>query len=124
MKKISMFFLAVAMTAVFTVPSFAMLRKDLQTVKGTVTYINSTRTEITVKDGNTGKDVTFSSPGVGAEIATGSLVLVMYKTGTTTAKSVRIVVPRVKRSAVKAGVAAPIYTAAPIPAVSSKKSAW
>lgn len=98
MKKLSIILTALAILACFSAPGFAMLRKDLQAAKGTVTYINSARTEITIKDNASGKDVTFSSKGVSSDISTGSTVLVMYKVGTTNAKSVRLVVPRARRA--------------------------
>lgn len=104
MKKLSAIFLAVAILAVFTTPSFAMLRKDLQSVKGTVTSINTARTEITIKDSVTGKDVTFKSPGVSMDVIKGQVVVVLYKTGTTDAKTVRVV------PAKKGAVATPVST--------------
>lgn len=130
MKKLSAIFLAVAVLAVFTTPSFAMLRKDLQSAKGIVTSINMARTEITIKDSVTGKDVTFKSPGVSADVMKGQVVVVLYKVGTNDAKTVRVV------PAKKGAVAASASTYSAPKAVSSdtyttpkttapvKKSSW
>ncbi len=130
MKKLSAIFLAVAVLAVFTTPSFAMLRKDLQSVKGIVTSINTARTEITVKDSVSGKEVTFNSPGVSVDVMKGQVVVVLYKVGTNDAKTVRVVPLK------KAAVAAAASTYSAPKAVSSdtyttpkttapvKKSSW
>ena len=113
MKRLSAIFLAVAVLVVLTTPSFAMLRKDLQIVKGTVVNINSARNVITVKDSVSGKNVTFNSPGVSVDVMEGSLVVVIYKVGTNDAKTVRIV------PAKKGGVAAPVKMESVPKAVSS-----
>lgn len=130
MKKLSAIFLAVAVLAVFTTPSFAMLRKDLQSAKGTVSSINAARTEITIKDSVTGKDVMFKSPGVSVDVMKGQVVVILYKVGTNDAKTVRVVPVK------KAAVAASVSTYNDVKAVSSdtyttpkttapvKKSSW
>jgi len=91
MKKLMTIVLSMAMMTIFAAPSFAMLRKDLASVKGTVVSVNSARTEITVKDMTTGKEVSFSSPGVPSEATTGKTVIVLYKKGTMNATTVRVV---------------------------------
>ena len=132
MKRLNVVLFTVAMTVFFVTPSFAMLRKDMQSTKGTVTYNNSARTEVTIKDSTSGKDVTFSTVGVGADIKMGSAVIVLYKTGTTSAKTVRLL--PVKRSGAVAQVPAPVYTApkavssdmygTPKATAPAKKSTW
>ncbi len=120
MKRFSVVVLAVAMTAFFVTPGFAMLRKDMQSAKGTVTYINSARTEVTIKDSTSGKDVTFSTGAVGADIKMGSAVIVLYKTGTTSAKTVRLLPAKRGGAAVaKVPAAAPTSTYVAPKAVSS-----
>ncbi len=126
MKKLNVFLLAMMMTVIFTAPSFAMLRKDIDTVKGMVTYINPARTEITVKESATGKDVTFSSPSVAAEVMNGSPVIVLYKKGTTTAKTIRVIKKGGSAPAATAMHAAPKVTTNDytVPKTTTKKSAW
>ena len=132
MKKLSAVFLAAVMTAVFVTPSFALLRKDLQSAKGTVTYVNPARTEFTIKDNNTGKDVSFTIPALNAAVVVGSPVVVLYKAGTTVAKTVRVVTPKKGAARTKAPVSYSSesssnedmpYTA-PKSTTSSKKSSW
>lgn len=91
MKKLTILFLSIAMMTVFAAPSFAMLRKDLASVKGTVVSVNSTRTEVTVKDMTTGKDMIFSHAGIAAEVTAGKPVIVLYKKGTMNATAIRMV---------------------------------
>lgn len=134
MKKLSVIFLAVAMAAFFATPSFAMLRKDMQSSKGVVVYINSARTEVTIKDSTTGKDVTFSSAGITPDIKIGSAVIVLHKTGTTSAKTVRLLPARRAVSAGQVSAPASGYTAPksdsfgsyemPKSTVPAKKSGW
>ncbi len=130
MKKLSVLFLAVMMSMVFVAPSFAILRKDLQSVKGVVSYVNSARTEITVKDSTSGRDVTFSSPGVPVDIMSGNLVVILYKTGTTTAKTVRVVPAKKGAAPVAASYTAPkavssnSYTMPKTTTPTTKKTGW
>ncbi len=135
MKKLSAIFVAVAMMAVLATPSFAILRKDMQSIRGTVTYVNSARTEITVKDSSSGKDLTFTSPGLGAAIVAGTPVVILYKTGTTVAKTVRVIVPKKAGGRARAAAAAPAYSAPkamsaepaytmPKTTAPAKKSSW
>lgn len=118
MKKLSILFLSLALIAGFTTPGFAQLRKDLATVKGIVVYINSSRTEITVKDVATGKEVTFTSPGVPAGIMNGNPVVVLYKKGTTNATTVRLVGGK-KATAMATAPVAPVTYQAPKPAATT-----
>lgn len=118
MKKLGTLFLAIAMITLFAAPSFAVLRKDLASVKGTVVSINSTRTEITVKDMTTGKEVSFSSPVVSPAIMPGNPVIVLYKKGTTTATTVRLVGGK-KATAMATAPAAAMTYQAPKPAATT-----
>lgn len=91
MRKLTVLFLSIAMLAISAAPSFAMLRKDLASVKGTVVSVNSSRTEITVREMTTGKDVSFSHAGIPADVTSGKPVIVLYKKGTMKATAVRVV---------------------------------
>lgn len=90
MKKLSILFLTIAMITLFAAPSFAQLRKDLAIVKGTVVLINSSRTEISVRDMITGKDVAFEISNIPVDVVSGKSVVVIYKVGTKKATSVRL----------------------------------
>ncbi|MCB9771711.1 MAG: hypothetical protein H6754_04115 [Candidatus Omnitrophica bacterium] len=128
MKKLNVCLLAVAMIAVFAAPSFAMLRKDLASAKGTVSYVNASRTEITIKDG-AGKESTFTSDGISVDVTPGSPVVVLYTIGTNKAKTVRVIHPK-KAGAKMEAPAATTYTAPKATTSDSygmpkaKKSSW
>lgn len=135
MKKLSVIFLAAAMAAFFVTPGFAMLRKDMQSSKGIVSYINSARTEVTIKDSTTGKDVTFSSVVfITPDIKIGSAVIVLHKTGTTVAKTVRLLPAKRAVSAPQVSAPASGYSAPksdsygsygmPKSTAPAKKSSW
>ncbi len=134
MKKLSVVLLAGVMMAAFVTPSFAMLRKDLQSSRGTVTYINPARTELTIKDSSSGKEATFSGPVLAPSVVMGSTVIILYKTGTTVAKTVRVIpakkagaraaaAPASTYSAPKAMATQPMY-GMPKTTVPAKKSSW
>ncbi len=134
MKKLSVVLLAGAMMAVFVTPSFAILRKDLQSSRGPVTYINPARTELTIKDSSSGKEMTFSGPVLAPTVVTGSTVIILYKTGTTVAKTVRVV-PAKRSGAPAAAASVPAYSAPkavvatptstmPKTTTPAKKSSW
>lgn len=91
MKKIGIVVLMMAMIAALATPGFAQLRKDLAYLKGRVVYVNAARTEITVKDPTSGKDITFSAAkGIDPSIAPGSLATIIYKKGTMNATRVAL----------------------------------
>jgi len=116
MKNFKIVVLVMALIAGLASPSFAVLRKDLQTLKGKVVYISANRAEITVKDGNTGKDVIFTGRIADANIAIGSEVLIMYKVGTNTAKSIHLIQKR--------GPKAASVKVAPVVPESTQKNSW
>ena len=118
MRNLRIVVLMMAMIVWFASPSFAVLRKDLATIKGKITYINAARNEVTVKDDNTGKEVTFTAKVVDATVYNGSAVMVMYKVGTHNATSVRLV--QVKKAKGLKAAPAP----APIEEAPVKKSSW
>jgi len=119
MKNLKIVVLVMALIVGLASPSFAVLRKDLQTLKGKVVSISVNRAEITVRDGNSGKDVSFTGRIVDPSIVIGSEVLIMYKVGTNTAKSIHLVVKKGPRAAT-----AKTAPAAPVASDATQKNSW
>ena len=92
MKKWTIGAITVFFLLAFCSPNFAMLRKDMEAIKGKVVAVDHTKKEIIVKDDATGQDKTFNvRKGIDPSLKTATAVTVIYKKGSNQATSV---VPR------------------------------
>ena len=90
MKKWAVGFMSLVLILSFSTSSFAILRKDMDAVKGKVVSINAAQSQITVKD-SSGQEHTFTvKRGVDPSWQIGTNVTVIYKKGSNLATNVSI----------------------------------
>lgn len=99
MRRIVVVVVAMAMILGFVTPSFAILRKDLDRITGKVIRIDLVNNQVTIQREDTGINATYTAPGGDLSvIKEGQRVLVVANTGSTTARTVRAMITRPKRS--------------------------
>lgn len=75
--------------SLFTAPSEAMLRKDLDILRGKVTAVSVATKQVTVRDSSTGMEKTFTArKGVDPKLMVGASVTIIFKKGTNVANSI------------------------------------
>ena len=89
MKKTLITVLAFAFLLSFATHSFALMRKDIDVMKGSIVSIDSSKNEVVVKNA-AGEQMAFNvTKGVDPSLSNGNDVIVIFKKGTNVAKSVR-----------------------------------
>ena len=94
MKKVIMLAVVLGVLVCFSTSSFALMRKDMGSIKGKITFVDPKKNEITVYDHSDGKEKTFTVKRGVDSLAAGNEVSIVYKLGTSFATNVRVKAPR------------------------------
>lgn len=90
MKKTIVFISVLMFMLGFTSPSFALLRKDLEIIHGTLVSMDVGKREVIIKDGSGQEKIFVVKKGVDPSLQIGNEVVVMYKIGTNAANWVKL----------------------------------